>query len=93
MLVPYRCPCEGKPRFLSRQLRNPETKEKATLINHFLADGIEEVAFVFEFLPDCVANAMKNPVVTLTGLLEMLEELLGLKIGGCIFGCTHLGAS
>ncbi|CAJ1344612.1 unnamed protein product [Effrenium voratum] len=50
--------------------------EKATLINHFLADGIEEVAFVFEFLPDCVANAMKNPVVTLTGLLEMLEELL-----------------
>lgn len=28
-----------------------------TLTDHFLADGIEEVAFVFDFLPDCVANA------------------------------------
>ena len=27
-----------------------------TLTDHFLADGIDEVAFVFEFLPDCVAN-------------------------------------
>lgn len=34
------------------------------------------MAFVFEFLPDCVANAMKNPIVTLLGLLEVLEELL-----------------
>lgn len=50
--------------------------EKQTLTNHFLADGIDEVAFVFEFLPDCVANAMKNPIVTLLGLLEVLEELL-----------------
>lgn len=93
-----------------------------TLTDHFLADGIDEVAFVFEFLPDCVANvagqqkfprrfkapilprchkhsmiecirvqmkaslwmlrtvapkAMKNPIVTLLGLLEILEELLG----------------
>lgn len=50
--------------------------EKQTLTDHFLADGIDEVAFVFEFLPDCVANAMKNPIVTLLGLLEVLEELL-----------------
>lgn len=50
--------------------------EKMTLTDHFLADGIDEVAFVFEFLPDCVANAMKNPIVTLLGLLEILEELL-----------------
>ena len=32
------------------------TEEKMTLTDHFLADGIDEVAFVFEFLPDCVAN-------------------------------------
>ncbi|CAK9084005.1 Potassium voltage-gated channel protein eag (Ether-a-go-go protein) [Durusdinium trenchii] len=51
-------------------------QEKRALTNHFLADGIEETAVVFEFLPDCVANAVKNPVVTLTGLLEILEELL-----------------
>lgn len=50
--------------------------EKQTLTDHFLADGIDEVAFVFEFLPDCVNNAMKNPIVTLLGLLEVLEELL-----------------
>ena len=52
-------------------------QEKRALTNHFLADGIEETAVVFEFLPDCVANAVKNPVVTLTGLLEILEEPLG----------------
>lgn len=32
-------------------------KERMTLTDHFLADGIDEVAFVFDFLPDCVANA------------------------------------
>ena len=26
--------------------------ERSTLLHHFLADGIEETAFVFEFLPD-----------------------------------------
>eukprot|EP00438_Fugacium_kawagutii_P004331 Skav220063 [mRNA] locus=scaffold1709:139383:161802:- [translate_table: standard] len=51
--------------------------ERQTLTDHFLADGIDEVAFVFDFLPDCVANAIKNPIVTLLGLLEVLEELLG----------------
>ena len=36
-------------------------QEKKTLTNHFLADGIEETAIVFEFLPACVANATKKP--------------------------------
>ena len=26
--------------------------ERSTLLHHFLADGIEKTAFVFEFLPD-----------------------------------------
>ena len=34
----------------------PGAEEQQTLTDHFLADGIDEVAFVFEFLPDCVAN-------------------------------------
>jgi len=41
---------------LSTLLGSPVPEEKQTLTNHFLADGIDEVAFVFEFLPDCVAN-------------------------------------
>lgn len=52
------------------------TVERSTLLHHFLADGIEDLAFVFEFLPDCVANAVRNPNIGLTCLLEMLVCLL-----------------
>ena len=50
--------------------------ERTTLLQHFLADGIEDMAFVFEFLPDCVANAVRNPAIGLTCLLELLVCLL-----------------
>jgi len=52
--------------------------ERSTLLHHFLADGIEETAFVFEFLPDCVANAVRNPSIGLTCLLEILICLLNM---------------
>eukprot|EP00438_Fugacium_kawagutii_P006981 Skav233378 [mRNA] locus=scaffold1038:88631:89149:+ [translate_table: standard] len=52
--------------------------ERSTLLHHFLADGIEETAFVFEFLPDCVANAVRNPNIGLTCLLELLVCLLNM---------------
>lgn len=52
--------------------------ERSTLLHHFLADGIEETAFVFEFLPDCVANAVRNPNIGLTCLLEILVCLLNM---------------
>lgn len=52
--------------------------ERSTLLHHFLADGIEDTAFVFEFLPDCVANAVRNPNIGLTCLLEILVCLLNM---------------
>ncbi|CAE7656177.1 HCN4 [Symbiodinium sp. CCMP2456] len=51
-------------------------RERTSLTDHFLADGIEEPAWVFEFLPNCVANAQANPVVGLTALLDVLTDLL-----------------
>ena len=36
------------------------------------------MAFVFEFLPDCVANAVRNPAIGLTCLLELLVCLLNM---------------
>jgi len=50
--------------------------EQLTLTNHFLAGGIEDLVCIFEFLPDCVANAVANPAVTLSCLLECLVDLL-----------------
>ncbi|CAJ1421769.1 unnamed protein product [Effrenium voratum] len=32
-------------------------RERRSLTDHFLADGIQEQAFVLEFLPNCVASA------------------------------------
>ena len=33
------------------------------LTEHFLTDGIDQQAFVLEFLPMCVANARSNALV------------------------------
>ncbi|CAJ1448056.1 unnamed protein product [Effrenium voratum] len=52
--------------------------ERLALTQHFLADGLEETAFVFEFLPDCVANAVRNQNIGLACLLEMLVCLLNM---------------
>lgn len=51
-------------------------RERTSLTDHFLADGVEELAFVLEFLPNCVANAKANPLIGLTCLLDVLTDLL-----------------
>jgi len=53
-----------------------KARERAALTDHFLADGIEEQAFILEFLPNCVANSKANNTVGLTGLLGVLVDLL-----------------
>ncbi|CAJ1342360.1 unnamed protein product [Effrenium voratum] len=52
------------------------TREKTVLTQHLLADGIEERAFILEFLPALVSNAHRNRVIGLTLLLEVLVSLL-----------------
>ena len=52
------------------------TRERSSLTDHFLADGIEERAFNLEFLPNCVGNAKANPLIGLTLLLDVLTDLL-----------------
>jgi len=51
-------------------------REKNSLVRHFLADGIDEPAFVCEFLPDCVAKARDNIHIGLPLLLEVLVQLV-----------------
>ncbi|CAK9045200.1 Uncharacterized protein SCF082_LOCUS25562 [Durusdinium trenchii] len=45
-------------------------RERDLLMDHFLADGIDQRAFVLEFLPACVQNAQQNKVIGLSLLLE-----------------------
>eukprot|EP00931_Biecheleriopsis_adriatica_P036359 TRINITY_DN20949_c0_g1_i1.p1 TRINITY_DN20949_c0_g1~~TRINITY_DN20949_c0_g1_i1.p1 ORF type:complete len:1323 (-),score=258.84 TRINITY_DN20949_c0_g1_i1:57-3953(-) len=51
-------------------------RERHVLERHFLADGIEDQAFVFEFLPLCVGNARENKHVSVHVLLEVLVDLI-----------------
>ncbi|CAE7748593.1 KCNH5, partial [Symbiodinium pilosum] len=53
-----------------------KARERAVLTEHFLADGIQEQAFMLEFLPNCVANAKANSTVGFAGLLGVLVDLL-----------------
>jgi len=53
-----------------------KARERTALIDHFLADGIQEQAFMLEFLPNCVANAKANHTVGFAGLLGVLVDLL-----------------
>ena len=50
--------------------------ERSLLVDHFLMDGIEDRAFVLQFLPDCISNARANPLLGLTVLLQVLVDLL-----------------
>ncbi|CAJ1395704.1 unnamed protein product, partial [Effrenium voratum] len=63
-------------------------KEKAALINHLLADGIQQQAMIFEFLPDCVQKALGNSSVGLARLLEVLVDLL-INLGPALHGKVH----
>eukprot|EP00931_Biecheleriopsis_adriatica_P083835 TRINITY_DN5752_c0_g2_i1.p1 TRINITY_DN5752_c0_g2~~TRINITY_DN5752_c0_g2_i1.p1 ORF type:complete len:563 (-),score=108.56 TRINITY_DN5752_c0_g2_i1:115-1758(-) len=49
---------------------------RETLVNHFMSDGIDQRAFVLEFLPLCMSNAIANSSVKLTAMLEVIVELL-----------------
>jgi len=51
-------------------------RERSILTEHFLADGISDRAFIFEFLPACVNHAQTNPIIGLTLMLEVLVDLL-----------------
>eukprot|EP00931_Biecheleriopsis_adriatica_P083831 TRINITY_DN5752_c0_g1_i3.p1 TRINITY_DN5752_c0_g1~~TRINITY_DN5752_c0_g1_i3.p1 ORF type:complete len:619 (-),score=118.91 TRINITY_DN5752_c0_g1_i3:45-1655(-) len=52
------------------------SKARDTLVNHFLADGIDQRTFVLEFLPLCMSHARANATVKLTAMLEVVVELL-----------------
>ena len=51
-------------------------KDQLALTKHFLADGLNKKALVFEFLPLCLENARSNPFVTIQTLLEVLVDLI-----------------
>eukprot|EP00435_Cladocopium_sp_Y103_P037287 s20_g9.t2 len=53
-----------------------DRKERGTLVEHLLADGIQQRAVIFTFLPDCIQHSMLNASVGLTRLLQVLVDLL-----------------
>eukprot|EP00443_Scrippsiella_acuminata_P002391 CAMPEP_0115169332 /NCGR_PEP_ID=MMETSP0270-20121206/1215_1 /TAXON_ID=71861 /ORGANISM="Scrippsiella trochoidea, Strain CCMP3099" /LENGTH=535 /DNA_ID=CAMNT_0002582029 /DNA_START=16 /DNA_END=1625 /DNA_ORIENTATION=- len=61
------------------------TGARQTLTDNLLADGIQEVAFVFTFLPMYLANARSNPALglrrALYGLVDLMEVL---RVEGCV---------
>ncbi|CAE7560893.1 Hcn4 [Symbiodinium natans] len=52
------------------------SRERATLVHHLLADGIQRRAIILEFLPDCVQKSKTNHAVGLTRLFEVMVDLL-----------------
>lgn len=52
------------------------SSERKLLVEHFLMDGIQERAFVLQFLPDCISSARANALLGLTVLLQVLVDLL-----------------
>lgn len=51
-------------------------RERDLLMDHFLADGMDQRAYVLEFLPACVQNAQQNKVIGLSLLLEVLVDII-----------------
>lgn len=49
---------------------------REALTENFIADGIDEVAFTFTFLPMFLVNAQANTHIGMTRALELLVELL-----------------
>eukprot|EP00929_Paragymnodinium_shiwhaense_P072030 TRINITY_DN36570_c0_g5_i1.p1 TRINITY_DN36570_c0_g5~~TRINITY_DN36570_c0_g5_i1.p1 ORF type:complete len:1376 (+),score=284.18 TRINITY_DN36570_c0_g5_i1:53-4180(+) len=52
--------------------------QRSILTAHFLADGIEEVAYLFSYLPLLLVNAKRNPCVRLRRCLLLLVDLIEL---------------
>lgn len=55
-----------------------DSRDRETLKEHFLADGIEEQAHQLLYLPHCFKRAKENPAAGLQALLEILAELIDL---------------
>jgi hypothetical protein len=58
--------------------------DKSVLIDNFLADGIEQPALFFLFLPTYFDNARKNPVIGLHRALIVLIDLIELFQQGAL---------
>jgi len=56
-------------------------EDRIILTDHFLVDGIQEAAIVFEYLPDFFANCKVNPVVGLHRALVLLVDLVNMLRG------------
>eukprot|EP00928_Gymnodinium_smaydae_P029384 TRINITY_DN22149_c0_g1_i1.p1 TRINITY_DN22149_c0_g1~~TRINITY_DN22149_c0_g1_i1.p1 ORF type:complete len:1143 (-),score=169.46 TRINITY_DN22149_c0_g1_i1:80-3508(-) len=50
--------------------------DRMVLVDHFLADGISEAAFVFAFLPLLFANVRANPALSMKVLFYLLIDLV-----------------
>ena len=73
------------------------TVDRSLLQEHLLADGIKQVAFIFEYLPLVFQHAKQKPVVGLRRALEVLSSLVRLcreaavaEVTGCNSVCVDL---
>jgi hypothetical protein len=63
--------------------------DRDILTNHFLADGVNEMAFMFLYLPLYLERCKKNEVVGLTrSFLVLVDILCILKSDGCTQECS-----
>eukprot|EP00929_Paragymnodinium_shiwhaense_P012517 TRINITY_DN11978_c0_g6_i1.p1 TRINITY_DN11978_c0_g6~~TRINITY_DN11978_c0_g6_i1.p1 ORF type:complete len:1338 (+),score=322.47 TRINITY_DN11978_c0_g6_i1:161-4174(+) len=79
---------------IRRSWAHLSTTQRTVLMEHLLSDGLEEVAFVFGFLPLFFANAKNNKLIGLTRGMCLLADLIeafredgldeGLKTGSVI---------
>eukprot|EP00930_Biecheleria_cincta_P068060 TRINITY_DN5513_c0_g4_i1.p1 TRINITY_DN5513_c0_g4~~TRINITY_DN5513_c0_g4_i1.p1 ORF type:complete len:1186 (+),score=204.94 TRINITY_DN5513_c0_g4_i1:40-3597(+) len=53
-----------------------DVPDRNILINHLLADGINESTITFLFLPQCIVNAMQNQVVGLGSFMLQMIPLI-----------------
>lgn len=51
--------------------------ERAILVDHLCADGVQEPAFLFAFLPQYLVNGRENPCVGLQRSLVVLVDIVG----------------
>ncbi|CAE7277002.1 Hcn3 [Symbiodinium necroappetens] len=79
-VVRFACLCRAQSvkdlEELQKSWSGLERSEQRVLLQHFLADGIENRAVVFEFLPLCLERAKANAFVTIPALLKVLVELV-----------------
>jgi hypothetical protein len=63
--------------------------DRDVLTNHFLADGVNEMAFMFLYLPLYLERCKKNDVVGLTRSFLVLVDIISiLKSDGCTQECS-----